>query len=146
MLLQHIAHDGASRLSIDAGEPQASGTKTGSYLFEVYSRRFPEGCSLVADPRNAKGIRMLSGYLCVDKTYRRLTCLRALRAFALFPCLPSWLHAATTQVKLKNLWSLTQFQLLLNQHTTANCKRSFTILEQAFAPVPHSFQPSRRAA
>jgi len=126
----------------DAEETQTGMTQTVSYLSGASSHSFGAGYSQVTDPQNTWGIRFLSGVLRVDKINRRLICLRASRAFALFPCWSSWQHVATTiQVTSKNLWSLTQNQLRHSLLSTASFKFVELILGQAYAPVPYHRQP-----
>ncbi len=143
MHTQYLAPHALSNLSSDAGESQPAMSKSVSYLLAPSSRSFGTGYTQVTNPQNTWGIRMLSGFPRVDKTNRRLTCLRALRAFAPFPCLPSWQHAAaTTQVTLKNSWSLTRFRLPLSQPSTANTTKVVTLFPgQASAPASHHRQP-----
>ena len=135
----YLALSTSSNRTYDAAESQAELPKTRSYQLNTSSRRFGSGSPQGTDPQNARRIRMLSGVPRVDKTYRRLTCLRASKAFALFPCWPSWQHAAaTTLVTLKNSWSLTQFQLPLSQRSTANTTKVVERFSgQASAPAPH---------
>jgi len=126
----------------DAAETQTGMTQTVSYLSDASSHSFSAGYSQVADPQNTWGIRFLSGVLRVDKINRRLICLRASRAFALFPCWSSWRHVATTiQVTPKNSWSLTQHQLRLRLLSIASFKFVELIAGQAYAPVPYYHQP-----
>lgn len=119
----------------DAAAPQPRAAHSGRYLFRDVSASLRAGYTQVAGPQNAKGIRRLFGFLRVNKTNRRQICPRASRAFVPCLCLSSWQHAATQQVTLKNLWSLTRFQLPLNPHTAASFNRFAEIWRQAFAPV-----------
>ncbi len=138
---QYIAACNTAHRRSDAAVSQPGFSKSASYLLAASSRIFGGGYTQVANPQNTWGIRMLSGISRVKKTYRRLTCLRASKAFAPYPCLPSWQHAAT-QATSKNSWSLTQSQSALSRLSTANTTKVVDLfLGQAFAPVPRHHQP-----
>jgi len=109
---QYVATQSSSTRFIDAADSQALATKSVSYLINKFRASFPQGYTQVTYPQNTRGSRRSVGNLRVENRDRSLQCKRASRAFVPFPCLPSWRHvvAATLQVTLKNLWSLTQFQ------------------------------------
>ena len=133
---QYVATQSSSCLPFDAAESQAPKSDSVSYLFHRESCSFPQGYTQVTYPQNAGGHRREVGAPRVDNRDRRLTCLRASRAFAPFPCLPSWQHVAvaTTQVTLKNSWSLTQFQSPSSRLSPANTTKLLS--GQAVSPVP----------
>ena len=128
--------------SSDAGEPQTYMMNSCSYHLFRSSRSFGLGYTQVTKPQNARRNWTLSGFPRVDKIKRRLTCLRASRAFALYLCWYSWQHVAiTTQVTLKNSWSLTRFRLPLSQPSTANTTKVVILFpRQALAPASHHHQ------
>lgn len=139
---QYLAPRASTKPFYDAAGTQPDMTKTISYHLDPSWRSFPQGCSQAADPQNTRKNRNLSGILRVDKTNRRLPCLRASKAFVPFPCLSSWQHVAITT--LKNSWSLTPLQLALSQHSTANTTKVVNLFSgQASAPVPHHFEPDQ---
>lgn len=143
MFPQYVATQSSSTWCSDAAESQAQASKSISYLFHRFSVSFPQGYTQVTYPQNARGSRRTVGTYRVENRDRRLTCLRASRAFAPCPCLPSWQHVApTTQVTLKNSWSLTQFQSQSSQYTLASTTKE--ISGQAATPVPPHLVPSRR--
>jgi len=136
MHTQYVAQQSSSCLPSDAAESQASKSTSGSYLLQRHSCSFPQGYTQVTYPQYVRGHRREVGVSRLENRDRRLTCPRALRAFAPFPCLPSWQHvaAATTQVTLKNSWSLTRFQSQLSRLSAANTTNS--ISGRAVSPVP----------
>lgn len=136
MHTQYVANQSSSCLQFDAAQSQPPKSVSISYLLQEASCSFPQGYTQVTYPQNVRGHRREVGVSRVENRDRRLTCLRASRAFAPFPCLPSWQHVAatTTQVTLKNSWSLTRFRLPLSQPSAANTTNSRS--GQAFAPVP----------
>ena len=144
MLTQYVATRSSSTCCSDAAESQARASISVSYLFNRFPVSFPQGYTQVTYPQNARGSRRTVGAARVENRDRRLTCLRASRAFAPCPCLPSWQHVAatTTQVTLKNLWSLTRFQSQSSQSLLASTTKEFS--GQAATPVPPRLAPSRR--
>ncbi len=143
MPTQYVAPQSSSCSRIVAAESQAGSAISVSYLLNRFSVSFPLGYTQVTYPQNARGNRRHVGAARVENRDRRLTCLRASRAFAPFPCLPSWQHVAlTTQVKLKNSWSLTRFQSQSSQSSLASTTKEFS--GQAATPVPPRLVPSRR--
>ena len=143
MPTQYVATLSSSAWCSDAAESQANASKSASYLLHKFSRSFPQGYTQVTYPQNARGNRRNVGAARVENRDRRLTCLRASRAFAPCPCLPSWQHVAVTaQVTLKNSWSLTQFQLPLSQRSTASTTKELS--GQAATPAPHHLAQFRR--
>lgn len=144
MLTQYVAPQSSSCSLIVAAESQAESTVSVSYLFNRFPVSFPQGYTQVAYPQNARGNRRTVGPSRVENRDRRLTCLRASKAFAPCPCLPSWQHVAatTTQVTLKNSWSLTRFQSQSSQSSLASTTKELS--GQAATPVPTHLVPSRR--
>lgn len=136
MHTQYVATLSSSNCQFDAGESQAKLPVSRSYLLHRFRASFPQGYTQVAYPQNARGNRHSGGQPRVENRDRRLTCLRASRAFSPCPCLPSWQHVAarTTQVTLKNLWSSTQFQSPSSRLSTTSTTKP--ISGQASAPVP----------
>lgn len=135
---QYLAAQSSCSPAFDAGESQTYGARTVSYLLHRHSCSFPQGYTQVTDPQKVGEIRHSAGQARVENRDRRLTCRRASRAFSQCPCWPSWQHVAarTTQVTLKNSWSLTRFRLPLNRRSRANTtKFDLTIKGQASAPV-----------
>lgn len=135
MYPQYVAPRSSSNASIDAGWPQARPSNCISYLSDGFSRSFPVDCTQAIDPQNARRRRQTGGTLRVENRDRRLTCLRASRAFLPFPCLPLWQHVARTmQVTSKSSWSSTPCPSQSSQSSPAN----ITDLRsgQAAAPVP----------
>ena len=143
MFPQYVAPQSSSCSPFVAPESQAESTVPVSYLFNRFPVSFPQGYTQVTYPQNARGNRRTVGADRVENRDRRLTCLRASRAFAPCPCLPSWQHVApTTQVKLKNSWSLTRFRSQSSQSSLASTTKEFP--GQAATPVPSHLVPSRR--
>jgi len=142
---QYVATRSSSNGHFDAGESQAKLAFSILHLLRRISRSFPQGYTQVTYPQNARGNRQNVGIVRVENRDRRLTCLRALKAWSPFPCLPSWQHVAATitRVTLKNLWSLTPFQSPSSRPSPVSFKLSSG---QAATPVPILRAPVRRAA
>jgi len=137
---QYVAPQSSSKSAVVAAESQAEMTNSVSYLLHRLRVSFPHGYTQVAYPQKAGDVRRFAGRLSVKYRDRRLTCLRASKAFLLFPCLPSWrLVDPTTPVTSKNSWSLTRFQSLLSRPTQVSSKN--TNAGQAVTPVPHHAAP-----
>lgn len=131
---QYVATRSSYNVDFVAAESQALPTHSVSYLFHRFPSSFPQGYTQVTYPQKAGDIRRSAGRTRVKNRDRRLTCLRASKAFSLCLCWPSWPHVAQTMpVTLKNLWSSTQFQSVLSQPTQVS---SNTSAGQAFSPVP----------
>lgn len=138
---QYVAARSSCAWHFDAVESQARALISASYLFHRFSRSFPQGYPQVTCPQNARRVRPVVGLNRVEKRDRRLTCLRASRAYLRCPCLPSWQHVARTiQMTLRNLWSLTPFQSPLSRFSPTSITEQTA--GQAFAPVPYSAAPA----
>lgn len=135
MYPQYVAPQSASKPPIDAAESQARVSISVSYLLCGFSRSFPVDCTQAVNPQNARRRRHAGGTVRVENRDRRLTCLRASRAYAPFPCLPLWQHVApTAEATLKSLWSLTPCPSQSSPFTTTNTTNSLS--GQAAPPVP----------
>ena len=140
---QYVAPRSSSIGCFDAPESQPAVSVSASYLLHPVSRSFPQGYTQVTYPQNARGGRRNAGTVRVENRDRRRICLRASRAFARCPCLPSWQHvAATKQVKLKNSWSLTRFQSPSSRSSLVSTTKELS--GQATSPVPIRRPLSRR--
>jgi len=138
---QYVALQSSSKSAVVAAESQAALSNSVSYLLHRLRASFPHGYTQVAYPQKAGDVRRSAVRLPVKYRDRRLTCLRASKAFLLFPCLPSWQRVdPTTQVTLKNSWSLTRFQSLLSRPTQVSSKS--TNGGQAVTPASHHAAPA----
>ena len=132
---QYFATRSSSTACFVAAESQAESTISTSYLLNRFQASFPQGYTQVTYPQKAGDNRRCAGRTRVENRDRRLTCLRASKAFLPFPCWPSWQHAAqTTQVTLKNSWSLTRFQSQSSRPTQVS---SDIVAGQAVTSAPH---------
>lgn len=140
MYTQYVAQGSSSCLPVDAAESQGRSSKSPSYLLHKFSPIFPQGYPQVTLPQEVGTGRPLVGPARMEKRDRSLLCKRASRAFLPCPCWPSWQHvAATMQVTLKNLWSLTQFQSPSSRFSLVSTTKR--LAGQAFAPVPTPATP-----
>lgn len=105
MLAQYVATQSSSNVCSDAAWSQGWIAISLSYLLRGFSRSFPQGYTQVTYPQKARGERQSAAPTRVEKRDRRLTCLRASRAFSQYPCLSLWQHVdQTIPPQLKNLW------------------------------------------
>ncbi len=134
MHTQHVAMRSSSAMPNDAGESQPRASISVSYQSGRFSDSFPVDCTQAINPQNARRRRLDGDISRVEKRDRRLTCLRASRAFVPYPCLPLWQHVAQSRrVPSKSSWSSTPCPLQYNQPSRASITNSRS--GQAAPPV-----------
>ena len=140
---QYVATQRSCDRGFEALESQGSEIAADIYLLHRFPPILVCGCTQVTLTSYKGQILRVCADLHITRD-RRLTCLRASRAFAPFPCLPSWQHVAatTTQVTLKNSWSLTRFQSPSSRSSLVSTTKELS--GQATSPVPIRRPLSRR--
>lgn len=133
---QYVADQSSCESGFDAGWTQRPVMCGATYLLHLFSGIFPQGYPQGIRSKTARNNRYFTGSIRVGKRDRRQTCQRASRALLPFPCWLSWPHVAreTTQVTLKNSWSLIRFRSPVSRFIPANTAKPAQ--GQAFAPAP----------